>query len=193
MTYEEYKELITDNHIIPRNQEIQRTKFDRFMEAILSQGIDIANMLSLYHEIFSIDVATGEILDTIGSLVGASRVLQHNIGNVYKLDDENFRTLIRATVVANSWDGTNEQFIELLKSTFYGIYNISYIDNQDSTITIGVEGNITDESFALLENCLALMIPAGVGFSCIRTDITVRTTELVQANIVGIEHVDYLG
>jgi len=59
------------------------------------------------------------------------------------LDDDTFRTLIRAKIAANSWDGTVPGAAAAYANLFAGTGSSIFIqDNQDMTMTVGVSGAI---------------------------------------------------
>lgn len=193
--YDEYKELITRDHKTPRNQNVDRTNFDRFVEAILSEGIDMVNFLLDFPDLFNLENASGIALDMIGTLVGASRKLKYTIGDVSVLDDEYYRILIMSMISAESWDGTNESLVNVLRNVFEG-FNVSFIDggvytvSAPMTMQYTIEGDFEDDDIALIANSLGLISPAGVGVTCEAAGNVIDLTAYSAAKQVGAEIID---
>jgi hypothetical protein len=83
---------------------------------------------------------------------------------ITRLDDETYRTLLRAKIAANHWDGTLPGAKRALEILFpNGETSIIVIDNQDMTITFGVSGVIPSALFiALLADGYLPLKPEGV-------------------------------
>ncbi|BDH44899.1 hypothetical protein TUM12370_09430 [Salmonella enterica subsp. enterica serovar Choleraesuis] len=142
---------------------------------------------------FDLDSAIGSQLDIIGLWVGRNRIINAPIDDYFftldsetlgfdagnwknrfdsdfgyvNLDDSNYRSVLRAKIGANSWDGTNEKLQAILNSIYpKGDIQIRYQDNQDMTMTVFVTGkaipNITRE--IIRQGYLAIK-PAGVTVS----------------------------
>lgn len=148
---------------------------------------DAANSLP---EAFDLDEAVGAQLDVVGEWVGISRNISTPLTGVYfaldtdglgfdegawqgpfdpdfgitVLDDDTYRTLIRARIGANRWDGTMEQSKAILDLVFSGDTSVFIEDNQDMTITIGVAGKRpTALQLALLTGGYIPIKPQSVG------------------------------
>lgn len=115
---------------------------------------------------FDLDIAVGAQLDVVGQWVGVSRNIATPLSGVYFaldtenlgfdqgawqgpfdpdtgitiLDDDTYRTLLRARIGANRWNGTLEQSKAILDLVFSGDTFVFIQDNQDMTITVGVTG-----------------------------------------------------
>ena len=149
---------------------------------------------------FDLDEAIGVQLDQVGEWVGRSRFVATPIagawfsfdtefrgfdagswfqpfdtdGGITRLDDETFRTLLRAKIAANNWDGTLPAAKEALEIIFPGgETQLVITDNQDMTITFGVSGVIPSALFiALLSDGYLPLKPEGV-----RADYLITTVD----------------
>jgi hypothetical protein len=121
-----YLEKITWQHRLP--------KFTAAVQALVEGPALIGDLLLTYRDKFDLDTAVGAQLDVVGEWVGISRTIATLLDNVWfswddesvgwdvglwfkafqlttgphTLDDEHYRTLLKARVVANYWDGTVE-------------------------------------------------------------------------------------
>lgn len=140
---------------------------------------------------FDLDQAIGVQLDQVGEWVGRKRFVEVPVANVWfsfdtefrgfdqgvwyqpqydtpggitRLDDDTYRTLLRAKIAANNWDGTLPSAKAALEILFPGgETTILIIDNQDMTITFGVAGVIPSALFvALLSQGYLPLKPEGV-------------------------------
>lgn len=118
---------------------------------------------------FDLDGAVGKQLDADGEWIGRSRFIATPIDNAWfsldiaglgldqgvwkgpydsetgltRLDDESYRTLLRAKIAANNWDGTVEDAAAALAIVFGGTGSILYIeDRQDMSMIMGIAGNL---------------------------------------------------
>ncbi|RKQ40611.1 DUF2612 domain-containing protein [Enterobacter sp. R1(2018)] len=139
---------------------------------------------------FDLDKAIGAQLDIIGKWIGSTRRIfapiedyffsfdSETLGFDYgywknrydsefgfvDLDDSNFRTVLRAKIGANNWDGTNQTLPDILQ----GIYPkkdilISYTDNQDMTMTVTVKGkSISTITKEIIRQGYLAIKPAGI-------------------------------
>lgn len=137
---------------------------------------------------FDIDYAEGDQLDIIGKWVGVSRNVNIPITGVYfswdsdftlgwdfgtwqdinqptelsRLPDSAYRTLIRAKIAANQWDGTTESAYEIWDEIFPD-FTILVQDNQDMSYELGIVGGIVDSlTLALITGGYIPLKPEGV-------------------------------
>lgn len=140
---------------------------------------------------FDLDRAIGVQLDKVGEWVGRTRFVKIPIAGAWfswdtewkgwdqgvwyqpqydtpdgiaRLDDDTYRTLLRAKIAANNWDGTLPSAKATLEILFpNGETSIIVTDNQDMTITFGVAGVIPSALFiALLSQGYLPLKPEGV-------------------------------
>ena len=86
------------------------------LEEMLSILDDVFEMAVYLDDVFDLDEAVGTQEDTLGGLVGAARILpfQPDRGISPVLDNESYRTLLKAKIAQNTWKGG----IEDLKNTW---------------------------------------------------------------------------
>ncbi len=116
---------------------------------------------------FDLDLATGQQLDMIGLWLGLGRRVLAPISGVYfsfdtvglgwdqgvwkgpydpdsglvDLDDGTYRTMLKAKIGANQWDGTLESYQTILANIFAGTGTIAYArDYQDMSIDVVLTG-----------------------------------------------------
>lgn len=150
---------------------------------------------------FDLDVAIGSQLDVDGEWIGRSRYVTVPISGVFfslddvvrgfdqgvwyqsqyaiaggitRLDDETYRTLLRAKIAANHWDGTLPGAQAALQIMFpEGETQAFIVDNQDMTMTFAVSGRVPSLLFiALLSQGYIPLKPQGV-----RANYVVTTAE----------------
>lgn len=149
------------------SQHADKPKFMQMVEVIAQCYLDAAQVAASLSAAFDLDQAVNAQLDNVGEWVGITRIVDTPLTNVYfaldttglgfdqgawkgpfdpdtgitSLDDETYRTLIRAKIGANRWDGTLGQSKAILDLVFSGDTFVFIQDNQNMTITIGVVGN----------------------------------------------------
>lgn len=147
-------------------------------------------LLDATHTCFDLDTGIGLQLDHVGQWVGRSRDLETPLTDVYfswdmdgvgwgegtwkgpydpdtglvALPDDAYRTLLRAKVAANAWDGTIPGAYEVWETVFGEAGSIVVIqDNQDMSIVIGLAGAKADSvTMALLTGGYIPLKPGGV-------------------------------
>lgn len=167
---EDYLDLITAFHR-------GKPKFTSMIRSITDPLVADISLLRRLPLVFDLDTAVGAQLDVDGEWIGRSRFIRIPIPNVYfslddpvrgfdqgvwrgpydsdtgvtRLDDETYRTLLRAKIAANHWDGTLSSAKAALDIMFPdGDTKIIMIDNQDMTITLGVSGTLPSLLFIVL-------------------------------------------
>lgn len=168
-----------------------KPKFAAMVKALVEPIVAQQAFLQHLPTDFDLDGAIGVQLDQVGEWVGRSRFVKVPIANAWftwgdpgkgwgsgvwfdkrydtpagitRLDDETYRTLLRAKIAANNWDGTLPSAKVALEILFpSGETSIVVIDNQDMTITFGVSGAIPSALFiALLSQGYLPLKPEGV-------------------------------
>lgn len=156
----DYKGKITSEHS-------DKPKYMAMVEAVSQCFLDTNQVAAGLPDDFDLDLANDAQLDDVGLWVGVSRSIPTPLANVYfaldtpdlgfdegawkgpfdpdngitVLDNETYRSLIRAKIGANHWDGTLEQSRAVLDLVFSGDTYAFIQDNQDMTISIGMAGN----------------------------------------------------
>lgn len=155
MTVQKYLDHITSNHHI-------RPKFMKWLEDNLTIVDHTYLMLRMLDSDFDIDNAIGKQLDTIGTIVGRSRILNFEVDGIKPvLDDETYRIILLAKVKMNMWDGTVEQIYDIFESIFEDIY-LELEDKQDMSYNAYITGYINKVRQLLIQNRLILPKPEGV-------------------------------
>lgn len=127
MTYdaEKYARLITSEHNL-------RPRFMAMIRGLATPFASNLNTLDLYKIKFDLDQAVGQQLDVVGQWIGATRYVRIRLDDIYfsfdtndlgfdegkwysiynplyetiRLDDEPYRTLLRAKIANNRWNGS---------------------------------------------------------------------------------------
>lgn len=183
MTTEDYLNLITSEHR-------GKPKFEATVSASVSPFAKIQEVLLGLPAAFDIDVAVGKQLDAVGEWVGRSRRIDTPLVGVYfewdgtasvgwesgvwkgpfdpdsglvDLPDDSYRTLLKAKIAANNWDGTVPQAYAIWTSAFGAESTLLIQDNQDMSMVIGIAGHPLDIiEQALLLNGYIPLKPEGV-------------------------------
>jgi hypothetical protein len=181
MTLNDYLNLITSAY---RDKPI----FKATVTANVSPAVRIMEVIQSMIAKFDVDIAEGQQLDIIGKWVGVSRNVSIPIPNVYfewdgspyngwdfgtwqpnlaptdvtTLPDDAYRTLIRAKIAANQWNGTTEGAYDIWDSIFPEV-TILIQDNQDMSYDLALVGGIIDSlTLALLTGGYIPLKPEGV-------------------------------
>ncbi len=179
----DYVNLLTGEHR-------DKPKLVAVVEALTAGPVDLINAEYAFTSDFDLDSAVGVQLDQVGLWIGVGRTLQAPLPNTYfsfdtlglgwdegvwyeegvpdsgvvVLPDEDYRTLLKARIKANRWDGTLPTLIEILQSIFVGSLTYVYaVDNQDMSMTILLAGALpTPIQLALLQGGYLIPKPMGV-------------------------------
>lgn len=184
MIVEDYLNLITSEYR-------QQPNFQAVITAFVALPVRVQELLQEMIPLFDIDVAVGQQLDVIGQWVGISRHIDIPITGVYfswddtdfdgwdfgtwqpnlapveitELPDDAYRTLIRAKIAANHWDGTTDGAYAIWDVVFPNI-KILIQDNQDMSYAIALVGGPIDSlTVALLVRGYLNLKPEGVRIS----------------------------
>lgn len=184
MTLTEYLNLVPS-----ANRE--QPKFIATLSIGLKVQVRIQELLESMIPLFDVDTAIGDQLDIIGEWVGVSRNVAIPISGVYftwdgdytvgwdygswqpssaptsitVLPDDAYRTLIRAKIAANHWDGTTDGAYAIWEALFPTI-TILIQDNQNMTYDLALVGGIIDSlTLALLTGGYISLKPEGVRIS----------------------------
>lgn len=174
-----------------------KPKFMATVTALLQPFVDIQTFFESMLRLFDLDTATGVQLDQIGLWIGIGRRVNVPITDLYfsfdidglgfdqgiwfqdfdptsdvvELDDDTYRSLLRAKVLLNKWDGSKAQLYDVLDAMFKdtpGI-TISITDNMDMTMMITLGGD--QPSAALLAVFTTNVLP----FAPLGVALTVTT------------------
>ena len=180
-----YLALVTSEHA-------QQPKYTAMLTAILQPLVSAAQTVISLPLAFDLDVAEGVQLDIVGQWIGISRDLLVPITNVYftldsttlgldfgslqgpfdpnyglvALPDDSYRTLLRAQIIANQWDGTIPEAYTAW-ATLFAAEGFNIIIQNDATnpmhIIYGLTGPPPDAiTQALFTGGYLSLVPAGV-------------------------------
>ena len=180
---EPYLDLVTSEH---RN----KPNFIAALSAVLQPIADLEVLLRSMPDLYDLDLAVGSQLDVVGLWVGVSRFLSEPLTGVYfsfgidgvgfgqgtwfgpfdpvsglvALPDPAYRTLLRARIASNQWDGTIPGAYAAWDILFAGTgYNILIQDNENMSMLFALLGPAPDAvTLALLTGGYLTLKPAGV-------------------------------
>ena len=141
-----------------------KMRFMRYLEAVLQHGMDMGGMLEGFELSFDLNNAVGPQLDFIADYVGASRhfPLIPIPGYDSNLSDDTFRIVIQAKIMQNYWDGTNGSFQEIWDDTIGQMFQAKYVDNQDMSISVDIDGTVEPYMTELILAGKIVPKPSGV-------------------------------
>ena len=152
---EDYLNIITSEHR-------QQPKYIAMLTAYLRKLQDAQLVIEAFDLHFDLNEAIGAQLDRLGDIVGRSRILQFQPENQSaKLNDENYRLIIKAKILQNQWDGTIEDMASLFRQVFPDM-QLKIIDNQNMSMEIQVTGLRDDLQLQMLNNGYVIPKPEGV-------------------------------
>lgn len=185
MILEDYLNLVTSEY---RNQPV----FIATLSLILKPIIYMQDLKKSMIPLFDLDVAVGDQLDILGQWVGVSRNIAIPITGIYfswdgsdytlgwdygswqpsdaptsitSLPDDAYRTLIRAKIAANHWDGTTDGAYTIWDALFPNV-TILIQDNQNMTYALAIVGGVIDSlTLALITGGYIQLRPEGVRIS----------------------------
>lgn len=178
-----YLALVTSEHR-------DKPKFMAMIAMLMQTPADMIVGLQSLQTIFDLDTALGAQLDAVGEWIGVDRHLRVPLPNswfswdvvglgwdegswhdpndptneVITLPDDAYRTLLRARVVNNQWDGTIPAAYSIWETMFEGTgSSIDITDNGDMTMEFTLRGTAPDAiTTALLDGGYLSTTPAGV-------------------------------
>ncbi|TWA71931.1 uncharacterized protein DUF2612 [Azospirillum baldaniorum] len=207
-----YLGLITSEHA---SQPLYRAALTALLKPLSDGQGSIAGLADR----FDLDRAVGDQIDTIGLWVGASRRLTVPLTGVYfsfdtagvgfdqgswwavgdptgyltVLPDDGYRTLIRARIAANAWDGTIPGAYAVWDIAFAGTgYSVLIQDNQNMTMDFALLGPSPDAvTLALFTGGYLNVRPAGVAVNAYWTqsvpDIPYFGFDAADSGIAGFD------
>jgi hypothetical protein len=163
-------------------------KLNAFALSLLSPLDDVSNVLFSMSEALDLDYAIGAQLDTLGLLQGVTRVMTFQpTGDVSPvLDDDTFRTFIRAQIARNQWDGLESSLGPIWATLFPG-GSIFIDDQQNMTADIVMSGAFTSIVKDLISNGLIVPRPEGVQYNYIFADLPILGFDQDNSFIAGVD------
>lgn len=164
-----YTDLITNYHAT-------KPLFFQHVDLSTRPLLDTSTALNGLITSFDIDTAVGVQLDILGEWIGRSRYVATPITGIYfawdtegvgydqgvwqgaydpdsgfiSLSDETYRTVLKAKIAINNWDGTNDSLPDILDNALAGSgIRMQIVDNQDMTISIWVFPEVDIASVSL--------------------------------------------
>lgn len=160
MSETKYQRLITSYHK-------HKPKFYDHISLITQPFIDIQAATNQQVTDFDLDTAIGVQLDAVGLWIGIGRTIKTPIEGVFfaldveavgldqgiwqgefdaggltVLDDDTYRTILRAKIAANHWDGTTETLSDIYQAIFPDHKTrIFAVDNFDMTMDVFITGD----------------------------------------------------
>lgn len=178
-----YLSLVTSQHN-------DKPKFMALVAMLVQPVADISALLERMPDLFDLDKAIGDQLDIVGEWVGITRNISIPLPNVYfslgvaglglnegtlkaafdpttgllRLPDDAYRTLLRARIAMNHWDGTIPDAYKAWDALFAGTgFGILIIDGGDMSMIYALTGPVPDAvTLALLTGGYLSLKPAGV-------------------------------
>lgn len=144
-TLEKYLNLITSEHRV-------RPKYIAYVSALLKIAGDVEDLLASMSQYFILDSAQGAQLDILANRVGVIRG---------EYTDEQLRTLIKAAILRNTWDGSSSQAYTTWQMMFPGI-TMQIVSNTGMEKTVLIIGTPTVEQKELMMSGLIIPVAAGV-------------------------------
>jgi hypothetical protein len=149
------------------SQHNQRPKYMAMINLTCKPMADGIFQLSRFPFLFDLDQAVGDQLDILGEWIGASRNLKAPLppSGITVLGDADYRTLLKAVVATNYWDGTVPGMYAIWASVFQGnVFEVLIQDYQDMTMAVIILAtDLGTVALALLINGYIELRPAGVG------------------------------
>lgn len=154
-----YLNLITSEHR-------DKPKYIAMLTGLFDEFVTCANQMDGIKNGLDPDMAVGKQLDMLGEYIGQDRRLSVSIEGLDSvLEDDDYRFLLKAKIMQNSWDGTIEQIYDLWKELF-GDVSFTLIDNQDMSCTFNISpAGLTPIQIQMILANLIIPKPAGVRYN----------------------------
>lgn len=138
---------------------------DAILKAFAKQLDELDTMFTDLKSLRWIDTAQGKQLDNIGEIVVASRSVDGE-----QLNDDDFRLILNAKKVKNTWQGDIPGSIEVWNAAFKD-QKLSLTDNQDMSMTALLVGKqITEAQRQLILSGMVVPRPGGVMMDYFNTE-----------------------
>lgn len=162
-----YLDLITSEHA-------SKPRYRSWMSVLLTPLVDAIRLNEDIKKSFDLNTAIGVQLDTIGKWLEQTRQMdfQPTDGSSPILNDDYYRTVLKAKVVKNQWKGTISSFYSFWKVLFKGQpLQIYLVDNQDMEPVAIIWSSSVDQMMQdLITNNYIVPKPAGLGLTVRRID-----------------------
>ena len=121
----------------------EKPKFIALMNALLSDVAKSSDIADIISQVYDIDQAVADRLDTLGTIIGVGREVKFTPtdGTSSRLTDEYYRVVLKARIAQNLWDGKPQSLIPLW-TVLFPDGKIMVKDNQDMTMDVFVAGSV---------------------------------------------------
>lgn len=162
-----YLDLVTSEHST-------KPKYMAWLSVLLTPFIDSIKINEDVKNAFDLNTAIGAQLDIIGKWLEQPRQVdfQPTDGSSSVLNDDYYRTVLKAKVVKNQWKGTISNFYSFWNVLFKGQpLQIYLVDNQDMEPVAIIWSSSVDQMMQdLIANNYIVPKPAGLGLTVRRID-----------------------
>lgn len=169
MISDQYLQKVTSAHI-------SRPRYMAWLKVLLDMLCEYGSVAERMALAFYVENAVGAQLDAIGAQVGASRYIAGLASDA--LDDGDYRSYIKAKILCNMWDGTNESLPALWNSVYPSLQMV-FVDNQDMTMTVTVTGDISPALSQMIQTGMIIPCPSGVSQTYIVNTATIEPAEVM--------------
>lgn len=156
------QEFIDQYSLLLIKQYWEKPKAKAEIELLASFWSELFTFIDSWDDAFDLDLAEGDRLDKIGSLVGIKRTADGPAFN-----DEDYRFFIRLKIANNVVVGTmiNEERLSLQDVIQFAFGGIAYVkDNYDMTLSLFIGYGIPDETIERVIRLGLLPKPAAVRY-----------------------------
>ena len=162
-----YLNLVTSEHST-------KPKYMAWLSVLLTPLIDAIKLNEDVKKAFDLNTAIGAQLNIIGKWLEQPRQVgfQPTDGSSSVLNDNYYRTVLKAKVVKNQWKGTISNFYSFWNVLFKGQpLQIYLVDNQDMEPVAIIWSSSVDQMMQdLIANNYIVPKPAGLGLTVRRID-----------------------
>lgn len=162
-----YLDLVTSEHST-------KPKYMAWLSVLLTPLIDAIKLNEDVKKAFDLNTAIGAQLNIIGKWLEQPRQVdfQPTDGSSSVLNDNYYRTVLKAKVVKNQWKGTISNFYSFWNVLFKGQpLQIYLVDNQDMEPVAIIRSSSVDQMMQdLIANNYIVPKPAGLGLTVRRID-----------------------
>lgn len=162
-----YLDLVTSEHST-------KPKYMAWLSVLLTPLIDAIKLNEDVKKAFDLNTAIGAQLNIIGKWLEQPRQVdfQPTDGSSSVLNDNYYRTVLKAKVVKNQWKGTISNFYSFWNVLFKGQpLQIYLVDNQDMEPVAVIWSSSVDQMMQdLIANNYIVPKPAGLGLTVRRID-----------------------
>ena len=162
-----YLDLVTSEHST-------KPKYMAWLSVLLTPLIDAIKLNEDVKKAFDLNTAIGAQLNIIGKWLEQPRQVdfQPTDGSSSVLNDNYYRTVLKAKVVKNQWTGTISNFYSFWNVLFKGQpLQIYLVDNQDMEPVAIIWSSSVDQMMQdLIANNYIVPKPAGLGLTVRRID-----------------------